>query len=92
MKIVEEQLNSLGLFSLEKRRLMEGLMAAYSLLTRGMDGQLFSLVTVTGPQGMAWNCDRRGSGWMLGKGDWALNQAPQGRSHSTKPVRVQEAF
>ena len=43
-----EQLASLGLFSLENRRLRGGLMAACSLLMRGTGGagaDLFSLVT-----------------------------------------------
>ena len=44
----EEQLRSLGLFSLEKRRLKGGLIMVYSFLMRGSGGagtDLFSLVT-----------------------------------------------
>lgn len=29
---------------------------------------LISLVTVTGPEEVAWSCIRGGSGWVLGKG------------------------
>ena len=48
MKLYEEQLKSLGLFSLEKRRLTGGLIVVCSFLTRGggrAGVELFSLVT-----------------------------------------------
>jgi len=50
----EEQLRSIDMFSLEKRRLTGGLMVAYSFLTKGNRGagnDLFTLVTMTGPWG-----------------------------------------
>ncbi|GAB0183269.1 mitochondrial enolase superfamily member 1 [Grus japonensis] len=53
-KAYEERLESLGLFSLEKRRLRGGLIAAYSFLTRGSKGagaDLLPLVTSDITQG-----------------------------------------
>lgn len=70
-KTCEEELKSLGLFSLEKRRLRGDLIVAYGFLVRrgrGASADLLSLVTVTGPQGTAWSSVRGGSGWILGKG------------------------
>ncbi|TRZ24043.1 hypothetical protein HGM15179_003095 [Zosterops borbonicus] len=52
VKLYEEQLRSLGLFSLDKRRPH----CSYNFLVRGRewaDTDLCSVVTVTGPKGMA---------------------------------------
>lgn len=38
-KMFDEWLRSLGLFGLEKERLKEGFVAAWSFLTRGVEGQ-----------------------------------------------------
>ena len=67
-KKYEEWLRSLSLFNPEKWRLREGLTAAYGFLRRGAGERmgsagLCSLVTVTGPEGMAQSCVRGGSGW-----------------------------
>ena len=74
-------------------------MVAYSFLARGMEqhaGRLFSLATVTGPEGTVWSCIRGGSDWISGKGSspercWVLEQPPQGTSHGST-TRVQGEF
>ena len=77
-----EQLRSLGLFRSEQGRLKGGLMVTYSS-SQGGSADLCSLVTVTGPEGMAWSCIRGGSSWGLGEGSspegsQALQEAPHG--------------
>lgn len=47
-KVSEEQLRSLSLLSPGQRRLRGGFMAAAA--------PLYSLVTVKGPEGIAWSC------------------------------------
>lgn len=55
-------------------------MMAYSFLTRGVKWQvLISLVTVAGPERMAWNCEKEVSGWVVWaisslKGYWVWNR------------------
>lgn len=63
--------------------------------SRGTGTDLCSLLTVIGPDGMAWNCDWGGSGWISGKGSspesgWALEQVPQGNSHSTELLALKK--
>ena len=77
-------LYSLSLFSPEPRRLRGGLMSAYSS-SQGESGsstEICSLVTVTGPEGMAWSYVRGGSGWVWGKGS-----SPEGAGHGTDSPR-----
>ena len=66
-KTYEEQLRSLGLFSLEKRRLRDKLMAVHTFLkgrSRGGDADLLSLVTSN---------RTRGNGRNLSQGKFRLN-------------------
>lgn len=58
----KEQLKLLGLFASEKRLRGDGHdnLELSHKESKGPGTDVFSLVTVTGPKGMAQNCDRRG--------------------------------
>ncbi|KAJ7416735.1 hypothetical protein WISP_69232 [Willisornis vidua] len=101
VKLYEEQLRSLGLFSLEKRRLRIDLIAVSSFLVRGREEagtDVFFVVTSDMSQGIGLKlCQGRFSLDIRKKvlhpeGVWALEQALQGSGHSTKPGRVQGAI
>lgn len=49
----------------------------------GANTDLFSLMTMTGPERKAWSCVRGGSGWVLRK-EQALERAPHGGDHDLK--------
>lgn len=54
-----------------------------------------SVVTATRPEGMAWSCLRRKSGWGSGKepspeGDQALARDPQGTGHGPRLTEFKE--
>lgn len=73
------------LFSLDKMKLWRshcGLELPYEAVKGGADTDLFSLVTMTGPERKAWSCVRGGSGVL--RKEQALEQAPQGSDHGLK--------
>ena len=59
--------------------------------SRGADAHLCSLVTVTGPEGMAWSCVRGGSGCFSLRGCLGMEQVSKGSGHGTELTEVQEA-
>jgi len=78
-KTYKKVLQPPGSCSPEQSWLRGGLMAATAPhRERRSSAELCSLVTATGPGGMAWSCNRDGSGCVLGKGP-----APEGCGHGT---------
>ena len=79
----EKKLSSLGLLGPEQ----SGLMAA-AAPHREQRGSTEQCSLLTGPEGIAWSCDREGSGWISGNDSspedgQALEQSLQGRGHTS---------